>query len=267
MTGDANGGGGGPSVKTARPDPADRPQSDGRLLIWRHPAWVRLTHWVNALVVILMLMSGINILMAHPHLYWGMASTFDASWLSVPRVPDWIMLPQHRDLAGARRWHLTLAWVFVINGLIYLSMLILTRRLRRQLWPTPNEVRHIPQAIADHARLQFPQDERARTYNVLQKLSYLGMILAILPLMVITGLAMSPMMNAAWPWLLPLLGGRQSARTLHFLATSGIVLFVAVHVGLVIWTGLFNNLRAMTTGWFAIRPETPAAPEASDEAP
>ncbi len=176
------------------------------------------------------------------------------------------MLPHHRDLAGARRWHLTVAWLFVINGLIYLTLLLATRRLARQLWPSRADLGDIPHSIVEHARFQFPHDERARVYNVLQKLTYLAMILAVLPMMLVTGLAMSPMMNAAWPWLLDLLGGRQSARTLHFLAASAIVVFVLVHVGLVIWTGLANNLRAMITGWFAIRPAASDPQEPPHEA-
>lgn len=243
--------------------PADRPLSDGRVLIWRHPFWVRLTHWINVLALTIMVMSGINILMAHPHLYWGLKSTFDAPWLNIPAAPNWIMLPQGRDLASARHWHFTFAWLFVINGAIYLGLLMATRRLARRFWPNKADLRDIPHSIVEHAQLKFPHDDEARSYNVLQKLTYLLMVLGVLPLMLVTGIAMSPTMNAAMPWLLDLLGGRQSARTLHFLAASAILIFVAIHVALVIWTGLFNNLRAMSTGWFAIRPSKKAPDEAT----
>ena len=236
------------------PDRPDRPLADGRVLVWRHPWWVRLTHWLNVLAITVLLMSGINILMAHPHLYWGLVSTFDDPWLSIPRAPDWLMLPPVRDLARGRHWHFFFAWVFVLNGLIYLLALLITRRVRR-LWPSRADVRDIPHSIVEHARLRFPHDDRARAYNVLQKLSYLAMVFLILPLMLLTGLAMSPMVNAgSGGLLLDLFGGRQSARTLHFLSAAAIVGFTVVHVALVIWTGPFNNQRAMLTGWFAIRP-------------
>lgn len=235
----------------------DRPLKDGRVLVWRHPAWVRIAHWLNVVAVTLLLMSGINILMAHPQLYWGIRSTFADPWLALPLAPDWMMMPQRRDLGAARHWHFFFAWVFVLNGLLYWLLLIVTRRLSRRFWPTRADVADIPHSIVEHAQLKFPHDERARAYNVLQKLTYLAMVILILPMMLITGLAMSPMMNAAMPWLLDLLGGRQSARTLHFLSAGAIVGFIVIHVALVVWTGLFNNMRAMITGWFAIRPSEP----------
>lgn len=236
----------------------DRPLKGGRVLVWRHPIWVRFGHWVNVLAVTVLLMSGINILMAHPALYWGLRSTFADPWLALPTAPDWMMIPQGRDLGQARHWHFTFAWLFVINGLIYLGLLVATRRLARRLWPTKADIADIPHSVVEHAQLKFPHDDRARVYNVLQKLTYLAMILVVLPIMLVTGLAMSPMMNAAMPWLLDLLGGRQSARTLHFLSASAIVGFIIIHVALVVWTGLFNNIRSMITGWFAIKPSEKA---------
>ena len=107
--------------------------------------------------------------------------------------------------------------------------------------------------MVEHARLRFPEGEAARRYNVIQKLSYLAVVLGLLPLMLVTGLAMSPAMNAALPGLLEVLGGRQSARTLHFIAATGLVLFTLVHVALVVLSGPVNNLRAMITGWYVIR--------------
>lgn len=241
----------------AAPEPAgraDRPLSGGRIDTWRHPLTVRLTHWLNVLAMTILLMSGINILMAHPHLYWGLRSTFDSPWINIPRAPDWLMVPMHRDLAPARGWHFLFAWVFVLNGLVYLAFVAFGGRLRRMLAPSRAELADIPHSVVEHARLKFPKDDEARRYNVLQKLTYLLVLFVFLPMMLVTGLAMSPTMNAAMPELLWLLGGRQSARTLHFLSASGLVGFVFIHVVLVFVSGLANNMRSMITGWYVIEP-------------
>jgi thiosulfate reductase cytochrome b subunit len=108
--------------------------------------------------------------------------------------------------------------------------------------------------VAEHARFRFPTDDHARTYNVVQKLTYVAMVLVVLPMMLITGLSMSPAFNAVGGVLLEIMGGRQSARTLHFISAGLIVGFIFIHVGLVIWTGFANNMRSMTTGWFVIQP-------------
>jgi thiosulfate reductase cytochrome b subunit len=121
--------------------------------------------------------------------------------------------------------------------------------------PSREELRDIPQSVVQHARLRFPEGEAARTYNVIQKLTYLVVLFLLLPLMLATGLAMSPGMNAVLPELLELFGGRQSARTLHFLAAMGLVAFTVVHVLLVFLSGPINTLQAMVTGWYVIRTE------------
>lgn len=233
--------------------PADRRLDDHRTAIYRHPLLVRATHWINALCLLILVMSGLQILRAHPHLYWGLKSTFDQPWLSVGVIPGWATLPGWQDLAMGRRWHFFFAWIFVINGLIYLAYALLSGRMQRLMAPTRADLVDIPHSIVAHVRLHFPEGEAARRYNVLQMLTYLAVLLGLLPLMLATGLSMSPMMNAAWPQLLDLFGGRQSARSLHFLSASGIVLFTAVHVLLVVLSGPLNNLRGMITGWYVIR--------------
>ena len=233
---------------------ADRPLSGGRVDTWRHPAVVRITHWLNVIAVVVLLMSGLNILAAHPHLYWGIRSTFADPWLSTPTVPNWLLIPQGRNLAEARNWHFLFAWVFVINGLVYLAWSLASGRFRRRLAPTASDLRGFWGSVKEHARFRFPADDHARTYNVIQKVTYLAMVLVILPLMLVTGLSMSPGFNAIGGALLEIMGGRQSARTLHFISAGLIVAFIAVHVGLVIWTGFFNNMRSMITGWFTIQP-------------
>lgn len=230
----------------------DRPLGDGRVSTWRHPVVVRITHWINVAAVVVLIMSGLNILMAHPHLYWGVRSTFADPWISTGRVPDWLLLPQGRNLAEARRWHFAFAWIFVLNGAAYLAFILLSGRLKRRLWPTIPDLRGFWPSVVEHAKLHFPKDDRARVYNVIQKLTYVLMVLVVLPMMLITGLSMSPGFNAIGGVLLEIMGGRQSARTLHFISAGLIVAFIVVHVGLVIWTGVFNNMRAMITGWFVI---------------
>ncbi|WP_292066325.1 cytochrome b/b6 domain-containing protein [Brevundimonas sp. UBA7664] len=233
---------------------ADRPRPGGRVDTWRHPAWVRLAHWLNVVAVVVLIMSGLNILLAHPHLYWGIRSTFAEPWLSIPPLPNWLLIPQGRNLAEARNYHFLFAWIFVLNGLAYLVLGLITRRLGRRLWPTGADLKGIGASLVEHARFHFPTDDHARAYNVIQKLTYLAMILIVLPLMLVTGLSMSPGFNAVGGVLLEIMGGRQSARTLHFIAAGLVVGFIVIHVGLVIWTGLFNNMRSMITGWFVIGP-------------
>lgn len=234
---------------------ADRPLGGGRTLVWRHPTWVRVTHWITVAAVVVLIMSGLNILAAHPHLYWGIRSTFADPWISTPTVPNWLLIPQGRDLAQARNYHFLFAWIFVINGLIYLGLGLITRRFGRRLVPTGAELKGIGGSVVEHARFRFATDDHARTYNVIQKLTYLAMIVIVLPMMLITGLSMSPGFNAVGGILLEIMGGRQSARTLHFISSGLVVGFIVIHVGLVIWTGLINNMRAMITGWFVIEPK------------
>ena len=233
---------------------ADRPLSRGRTDTWRHPAWVRVAHWLTVIAVVVLIMSGLNILLAHPHLYWGVRSTFADPWISIPPLPNWLLIPQGRNLAEARNWHFLFAWIFVLNGLAYLFLGLITRRFGRRLWPTRTDLKGFAASVVEHARFHFPTDDHARAYNVIQKLTYLVMILVVLPMMLVTGLSMSPGFNAVGGFLLEIMGGRQSARTLHFISVGLIVAFIIVHVGLVIWTGLFNNMRSMITGWFVIEP-------------
>jgi thiosulfate reductase cytochrome b subunit len=179
----------------------------------------------------------------------------NASGEVVPRgFPRWVTLPSWRDLAMGRRWHFFFAWAFVANLLAYLVAAIASGHFWRDLLPSREQLR--PRALlkdlANHLRLKFPRGEAARGYNPLQKLTYLGVIVVLLPLMILTGLAMSPGMGAILPWLVDLFGGRQSARTIHFIAAGLIVLFVFLHVAMVLLAGPVNELRAMITGRFAI---------------
>lgn len=140
----------------------------------------------------------------------------------------------------------------MINGAVYLTYGLFSGQLRRRLIPDGDQIRHFGASVKEHLLLRFPEGTEAKRYNVIQKLTYLVLVLGLLPAMVLAGLAMSPGMDAAWPWLTELFGGRQSARSVHFIAAGLIVLFVVVHVLLVLVSGLVNNMRGMITGWFSL---------------
>jgi thiosulfate reductase cytochrome b subunit len=171
--------------------------------------------------------------------------------------PSWLTLPGESGLALARDWHFLMAWLFVGNGVVYLLFGLLSGHFRRDLAPAADQlrVRHILADLWDHVRLRVPRGEAARRYNVLQKLAYLTVIFLLLPIMVLSGLTMSPAVTAAVPGLLDLFGGRQSARTIHFLVANLLVLFVLVHVAEVVLAGAVNGMRSMITGRYAIRPQ------------
>jgi thiosulfate reductase cytochrome b subunit len=173
--------------------------------------------------------------------------------------PSWLTLPGYTTyLSAARRWHFFFAWLFVLNGLGYMAFGFANKHFKRDLLPTREELepRHIWRDIVQHAQLKLPKGEAAKRYNILQKLSYLAVGFILLPTMVLTGLTMSPGMDAVAPFLLDLFGGRQSARTLHWITANLIVLFALVHVFMVFVAGAVNEIRSMVTGFYAIEPET-----------
>jgi thiosulfate reductase cytochrome b subunit len=266
-------------------------------VIYRHRLVTRVTHWINVVCFCVLLLSGLQILNAHPALYWGQygadddqpfiaftgvgdangelvggqtkigpillnttgllgASTGPDGLLTVRGMPAWATLPSYQDLSTGRRWHFFFAWLFVINGLVYVIAGFVTRHFQRDLLPTRDEIkpRHLIQDIWDHARLKLPKGEAAKSYNVLQKLAYLAAILLLIA-MVLTGLTMSPGVNAAAPFLLDLFGGRQSARTLHFLSANLLVAFIVVHVAMVFLAGPINEIGSMITGRYRVPPE------------
>jgi thiosulfate reductase cytochrome b subunit len=165
--------------------------------------------------------------------------------------PHWLTLPSARDLATGRRWHFFFAWVMILNGLTYLIGGIISGHLRKDIVPGLAELHpsNIAHDIVAHAKLQFPRGEDAKRYHILQKLAYSGAIVLLI-LMVLTGLTMSPSNDAAWHWLSEGFGGRQSARSIHFIAAWSLVAFIFVHVLMVVLSGPINQLRSMLTGWF-----------------
>ena len=275
----------------------DNMQYPRTLMIHRHSLVTRLTHWLNVVCLSVLLLSGLQIFNAHPELYWGhYGADGDPSVLTIgssgqgddisgfvriagvevptsgvlgvstfagsptPRAfPAWATIPSFQDLATGRRWHFFFAWVFLVNGIFYLGFGILSGHFRRDLAPARRDLspRHLWREILDHARLRFPRGEEAKRYNALQKLTYLAVIVILLPTMLLTGLTMSPGFDAIVPALVDIFGGRQSARTIHFMTATLLVLFVLVHVAMVVLSGTWNNMRSMITGRYAIREKGP----------
>ena len=233
------------------------PVAHSRRKIYRHRIPTRLWHWLNALTVFVMLMSGLMIFNAHPHLYWGQyGANFDHPWLTFHGrpMPGWATIPSTYNLAAARRWHLAFAWLLVTGLVLFLLTSLINRHIQRDLAPNTAEIQptHIWQDIKEHARLHFPTGDAALRYNILQKLSYVGVIFALLPLMILTGFAMSPAMDAAWPWLIELFGGRQSARSIHFICAMLLLAFIIVHLTMVILAGPINEISSMITGRYRV---------------
>ncbi|MEP6870026.1 MAG: cytochrome b/b6 domain-containing protein [Novosphingobium sp.] len=208
----------------------------------------------------MMMMSGLMILNAHPRLYWGKyGANPDHAWLVLAKdggtpFPGWITIPSHYSLADARIWHFAFAWVLALGLAVYLLRSLFNGHVRRDLHITKREwsPAHVWHDIKEHAALRFPTGEAALRYNVLQKLAYCGVLFGLLPLIIFTGLAMSPALNAAMPFLPELFGGRQSARSLHFLAMCGLIAFFLVHIVMVLLAGPINEVRSMITGWYRL---------------
>ncbi|MDE2183214.1 MAG: cytochrome b/b6 domain-containing protein [Alphaproteobacteria bacterium] len=258
-------------------------------LIDRHSATVRVSHWINAVCLLFLLMSGLQIFNAHPALYWGKSSDFDHPILSLTArngpqglvgvtqigsrqfdttgilgasdedgvrmargFPAWATLPGPQWLAMGRLWHFAFAWLFAINGVLFWIYAFARGHAGRDLMPTGGDIRHLGREILDHLRLKFPKGEAARRYNALQKLAYVAVIFGLGPLVVLTGLTMSPTMDSAFPALLWIFAGRQSARTIHFICAFSFLGFFVVHIVMVMLSGTWNNLRSMITGRYAI---------------
>lgn len=255
--------------------------------VYRHRLPVRISHWLNVPFLIILIMSGLQIFNAHPSLYWGDRSDRDQAVLSIKPMqtesgeirgittilghqfdttgmlgysdgmrrgfPAWATIPSAKWLAMGRQWHLFFAWLFVINGLMFTAYAFASRHATRDLAPTGKDFRGIGKSLRDHLLLRHPSGKESKRYNVLQRLAYVTVLFIVAPLIALTGLAMSPTIDTAFPWLLTIFGGRQAARTIHFVACFSFVGFIVIHVVQVILTGFFNNIRSMVTGWFLVQ--------------
>jgi len=273
---------------------ANAPAASG-YLYYRHALPVRIMHWINVVALTVLLMSGLSIFNAHPALYWGKSSYTgappvlemsavdrgDLGYRGVTRLlgheydttgvlglskqadgrlaargfPWWATIPDNQWLSLARSWHFFFAWVLLINGLFYVAYSAASRHLSRDLAPNRSDWRSFGRSIVDHLKFRHPTGEAAKRYNVLQKLAYLTVIFVLVPLVILMGIAMSPWMNTVAPGWVDLFGGRQSARTIHFIAAWLLVTFVVIHVFEVIISGLWNHLRSMITGRYRIGTE------------
>ena len=251
----------------------------------RHNLTTRIWHWTNAFCLLVLLMSGLTIFNAHPRLYWGeYGANDDYAWMAVGSsptqaylrlgdmriettgvlgnwkdsqgrtqtwaFPGWATIPSTYSLADGRRWHFFFAWIFSIGLMLFMIRSLWNRHIQKDLHMRKEEWRpsHIGQSFRDHLRMSVIRQSATRPYNVIQKLSYIGVIFILLPLMIGTGLAMSPAMDANWPLLTDLFGGRQSARSVHFLSAFLLVLFFLVHLVMVVLSGPIRQIKAMVTG-------------------
>lgn len=260
-------------------------------LIYRQSIWTRVTHWIWAICLFFLLLTGLQIFNAHPSLYIGQQSGFEFQnavleiyavnteagprgrtrvlghefdttgvlGLSGPEArPDFqgfpgsVTIPSFRDLATGRVVHFFFAWLFVATMFVWFLASFINGHLRRDIVPTGRDLGALPGDALEHARFRF---RHGRSYNPLQKLAYFVVFFILFPLIVLTGLTMSPGMDTAWPWLLDLFGGRQTARTIHFSVMVLLVLFFIVHILMVVAAGPINELRSMITGWYRTSPD------------
>lgn len=230
----------------------------------RHSALVRITHWVTTLCVLALLLSGAEIIISHPRFYWGETgnvmtpSLFD---LPIPASRPWVntgygyVLPDQNG--WSRNLHFEAAWVVVFTGVVYVISGLLGGHFRKNLFPTGAGLtgKAIAKDIVRHLLFRRPHASEAWSYNMLQRFTYLLVIFVLFPLAIWTGLAMSPAVLSVFPFLATVVGGVQSARTLHFFVSVFLVLFLLIHVVMVCWAGFFNRMRAMINGRVATRKE------------
>lgn len=264
-------------------------------LVYRHNRVTRLTHWLSALALMILFMSGLQIFNAHPRLYWGSTSEPEKTFFAISAAqddgeargfvelygrqvdttgflgvqpgifgptarafPSWLTVPGYYSLAAARRWHFFFGWLLVITGALYVVYNLAVGHLRKFLF-TPHDAGKVPAMIAYylHLRKNSPQEGE---YNPLQKMAYTSVFVLLAPLILLSGMAMSPQLNVALNWLPAAFGGRQSARAIHFILAFGFLFFVLGHVFMVLTQGFFNNMRSMTTGWYREKRPSMAEP-------
>jgi thiosulfate reductase cytochrome b subunit len=238
-----------------------------------HAVWVRICHWIIAGSVVVLGVSGFLILMVHPRLYWGqIGNDLTPAFLELPisnnhRPAGWQQTVTFSELANtpisanrtyeifnqngwARSLHFLAGWFLVVPGMLYVLAGLVTGHVRRDLLPRRGDL--APQALwqdlKDHLGARARAVGGGAPYGRLQRWAYATVALIALPFMVLTGLTMSPAVTAAYPWLLDVFGGQQSARTLHFFGFTALALFLVVHVAMVILTGFGKQMRAMIVG-------------------
>jgi Ni/Fe-hydrogenase b-type cytochrome subunit len=269
-------------------------------LRYRHNRVTRVTHWGNALALMILFMSGLQIFNAHPHLYWGSTSEPEKAFFSITATndngdargyvelygrqvdttgflgvqqgvfgpsarafPSWLTVPGYYSLAAARRWHFFFGWLFALNGTLYVIYNLIVGHMRKFFF-TFSDAKKVPAMVAYylHLRKTSPQEGE---YNPLQKMAYTSVFVILTPLVLLSGMAMSPQLNVAFNWLPAAFGGRQSARVFHFVLAFGFLSFAFGHVFMVLTQGFFNNMRSMISGWY--KEKVPTVIEAPVKAP
>ncbi|MEX2303190.1 MAG: cytochrome b/b6 domain-containing protein [Bryobacterales bacterium] len=214
----------------------------------RHARAVRITHWLNVVTFVALTLSGIAILTAHPRFYWGETGFFNTpAAFELPFDP---ILEELYVRAWGRQVHFLAAWIAVLNGLVYVGWGLYAGHFRFQFVPHGRQLqwKSITELVGRHLRLQNPVEKSG--YNLFQKLAYSAVVFGLLPLVILSGLTMSPGVTAAFPQLFTLFGGRQSARTIHFILAILLVVFVAVHVFMSFLAGFRRNVVPMITGGY-----------------
>jgi thiosulfate reductase cytochrome b subunit len=239
----------------------------------RHKRWVKVSHWIITVSFLALAVSGYLIFMVHPRLYWGEVGNdltpalfefplsrnhqhggWEKSSPFFEQAGSPVSASRTYDIFNQNSWgrslHFLAAWVLVLTGVVYLLSGIFTGHFRRHILPGADEftLRLFWRDLINHLRMQIPSAKNGPQYGLLQKCTYLAVIFFLLPLIVLTGLTMSPAITAAYPFLLKMFFGAQSARTIHFFASVTLVLFLVVHVMMVIKSGFKSQIRAMTLG-------------------
>jgi thiosulfate reductase cytochrome b subunit len=220
----------------------------------RHPALVRVTHWITTVCFFALLVTGIEIVISHPRFYWGETGTVLTKplfQLPIPSsrklVPTGYGYVLHDQNGWSRALHFEAAWIAVLTGLLYVISGLLTRHFRKDLLLGKSDFSRRALFVKPF-RLERPSPADASSYNALQRLTYLFVIFVLFPLVIWSGLAMSLGFASAIPWSVTLLGGRQSARTIHFFVSLALVLFLFGHITMVCLAGFWSRTRAMITG-------------------
>ena len=220
----------------------------------RHPPMVRITHWISAASFLILVLSGIAILLAHPRLYWGETGAVGTPSLIDLPLPFVLEIP----IRGPGRYlHFLAAWIIVFTGVVYVGYGLLTRHFARNLQPMREDlsVRVVFGVIRNHLQFKRPDEADFTTYNVLQRVSYTAVVFLLLPLMIWTGLAMSPAVTSVFPFLVTVFGGQQSARTIHFFVSVALIVFLLVHIAMVCQSGFKRRMKAITTGTDTLKEE------------
>jgi thiosulfate reductase cytochrome b subunit len=224
--------------------------TNGRL-IKRQKLSTRITHWVWAVCMFFLLLSGLQIFNAHTALYIGDQTGFgfENAILELDGFPAWATIPSTQDLATGRVIHFFFAWIFVGTVLVWLVASLRNRHLRKDVLPNRKDVENFTADVRDHLKLNLVHTVR---YSPLQKLAYIGVLFVLFPLIILTGLCMSPGMNAVLPWLPEVFGGRQTARTIHFITMALLVAFFVVHMAMIMLAGPLNEIRSIITGRYRL---------------